>query len=101
MLRCEVNPHTTVLLLDRPERANAYDQALLRALEAALDAVTTPTVVIGSTGDGAFCAGADLKELPQGDPLRALDLLSQRVFERLARAPVSYTHLTLPTSDLV
>ena len=35
MLRCEVNPHTTVLLLDRPERANAYDQALLRALEAA------------------------------------------------------------------
>lgn len=87
MLRCEVNPHTTVLLLDRPERANAYDQALLRALEAALDAVTTPTVVIGSTGDGAFCAGADLKELPQGDPLRALDLLSQRVFERLARAP--------------
>ncbi|MCK6522501.1 enoyl-CoA hydratase/isomerase family protein [Myxococcota bacterium] len=87
MLQTQVDERTTTLLLDRPERAHAYDQALLRALDAALDEVRTPTLVLGSTGEGAFCAGADLKDLPLGDPLRALDLLSQRVFERLARAP--------------
>ena len=52
-----------------------------------LSAPATPAAVIQSAGAGAFCAGADLKELSQAAPESALDLRSQRVFDALARAP--------------
>ena len=82
-----VDGPVTTLRLNRPDRANAYDRATLEALDAALAAVATPVAVIASAGDGAFCAGADLKQMATADPLDALDLYSQAVFERLARAP--------------
>lgn len=77
------------ILLDRPERAHAYDRAHLEALEAAIIALEgeVAVMVIGSTGDRAFCGGADLGALSEADPLDALDLYSQRVFTRLAKSP--------------
>jgi enoyl-CoA hydratase/carnithine racemase len=79
-----------VLTLDRPDRAHAYDQAHIAALERGFDelALSVPVVVIRSTGDGAFCGGADLAELQGVDPLSALDLASQRLFNKIARSPV-------------
>ncbi|MFZ1827847.1 MAG: enoyl-CoA hydratase [Candidatus Competibacteraceae bacterium] len=54
------------LTLNRPKQYNALSQAMLGALQAALDAVATDTtvrvVVIAGNGP-AFCAGHDLKEM--------------------------------------
>ena len=79
-----------VLTLDRPERAHAYDRSHLADLDTGFDrlAESVPVVIIRSTGAGAFCGGADLQELGETEPLEALDLASQRVFDRIARSPV-------------
>ena len=54
------------LTLNRPKQYNALSQAMLGALQAALDAVaaddTIRVVVIAGSG-AAFCAGHDLKEM--------------------------------------
>ena len=86
-LKVEVDGRVTTLQLDRPRKAHAYHPALLDELEAAIDAVSTPVVVVSSTGDGAFCGGADLDAMKSVEPLAALDLRSQRVFDKLARSP--------------
>ena len=50
-----------VALIDRPERRNALDAELCEELTALLiDDAELGAVVIGGTGDKAFCAGADL-----------------------------------------
>jgi enoyl-CoA hydratase/carnithine racemase len=46
--------------LDRPERRNAIDLALVDELDAAFADVQDPVVVLGSTDPACFCAGADL-----------------------------------------
>ncbi len=63
--------HVRVLQLNRPERRNALSVGLTRALaEAALEADEDPEVrviVLTGSGDGAFCAGADLKDMRAND----------------------------------
>ena len=53
-----------VLTIDRPERRNALNADVIRALQEALDQVKSDdsirAVVLTSAGDEAFCAGADL-----------------------------------------
>jgi enoyl-CoA hydratase len=80
-----------LLLLDRPARAHAYNAALLDAFEEGLSRLEAQVgvIVVASTGQGAFCGGADLKELAAADPLSALDLRSQRLFTRLAQSPAT------------
>jgi enoyl-CoA hydratase len=75
-----------MLTLDRPNRAHAYDEAHLRALRAGFQALSesVSVVVVQSTGERAFCGGADLKSMKEATPLDALDLLSQRVFAEIA-----------------
>lgn len=90
-IHAHIEHDIAVLCLDRPSKANAYDRALLVAFDQALDRVLAQgprALVVESAGDGAFCGGADLAELAVADPIDALDLYSQRVFDRLARAPV-------------
>jgi enoyl-CoA hydratase/carnithine racemase len=89
-IHVEVHSGVGVLTLDRPDRAHAYDKAHIAALEKGFDelARSVPVVVIRSTGDGPFCGGADLDELQGVDPLSALDLASQRLFNKIARSPV-------------
>ncbi len=77
-----------VLTLDRPGKAHAYDRAHLDLLAAGLRALADcPVLVIRSTGDRAFCGGADLGAMEQAGPLDALDLRSQHVFTTLAGFP--------------
>jgi len=89
-VRVERKGAVGLLLLDRPEKAHAYDRAHLVALGAGLEALEgdVAVIVVGSTGDRAFCGGADLNAMKDATPLDALDLLSQRTFTRIARSPV-------------
>ena len=79
-----------MLTLDRPERAHAYDRTHLLELRAGFQSLaeSVAVVVVQSTGDRAFCGGADLKAMRDASPLDALDLLSQRVFAEIADSPV-------------
>ncbi|SBS76814.1 Enoyl-CoA hydratase/isomerase [uncultured Mycobacterium sp.] len=67
-----VDGHVARLTLDSPHNRNALSTRLVEQLHAGLrDAAADPavrTVVLGHTG-GTFCAGADLSEAPDGDPL--------------------------------
>jgi enoyl-CoA hydratase len=62
------------LLLDRPERRNALDVGLARALREALRRDETVPVILGSTDPTVFCAGADL-DVPDADRATVSDLL--------------------------
>jgi len=86
----DIREQVGLLTLDRPEKAHAYDRQHLEALRAGLERLekTVSVIIIGSTGDRAFCGGADLSEVGQADPLDALDLFSQRVFNAIAASPI-------------
>ena len=92
-IRVSVAGAVQTLTLDRPDRANAYGTALLDGLEEAIrawEAAPPAVIVVESAGEGAFCAGADQQEMAEAqrtDPLKALELRSQRLFTRLARLP--------------
>jgi enoyl-CoA hydratase/carnithine racemase len=62
------------LLLSRPERRNALDVRLARALRDALRRDWAKPVVLGSTDPRVFCAGADLT-IPDADRAAVSDLL--------------------------
>jgi enoyl-CoA hydratase len=63
--------HVRVLTINRPARRNALSRSLQAALiDAFLDAGPDPqvrTIVVTATGDKAFSAGADLKEIGSQD----------------------------------
>jgi enoyl-CoA hydratase/carnithine racemase len=60
------HPHVALVTLDRPEKANALDPAMLRELAAAWREIAgDPAIrcaVLTGTGERAFCAGMDMKE---------------------------------------
>jgi enoyl-CoA hydratase len=63
--RPQDHPHVALVTLDRPDRANALDPAMLSALagawrEIAADPELRCAVLTGA-GDRAFCAGMDMK----------------------------------------
>jgi len=76
------------ILLNRPAKAHAYHQAMLDELESAFETLSKeyPVLVVGSTGERHFCAGADIQELWEKTSLDALELRSQRIFEQLAQS---------------
>jgi enoyl-CoA hydratase len=67
-------PGVLRLRLDRPERRNALDRAVLEGLLDAFAAPDAPVVVLGSTSNAAFCAGADLR-LEDAERAEVSDLL--------------------------
>ena len=73
------------IVLDRPEKANAYDRAHLRELRAAIQYVSerSPVAIIESSHPRVFCAGADLNEMREATPDDARNLLSQAVFSAM------------------
>ncbi len=84
-----------ILTLNRPEKRNALDDALRRALAAALAEVEQDeairVVVLTGAGGKAFAAGADLKELGTRSVAEQTLLMTQpRIFDLLAavRRPV-------------
>ena len=81
------------LTLNRPDKLNAIDAAMLDALDAALGAIERDPEVraVVLTGAGrAFSAGADIKEWTALAPLefgRSWGLRGHRLFDRLAALP--------------
>jgi enoyl-CoA hydratase len=70
-LLIETRGHVRLLTINRPDRRNSLSRSLMGDLvEAFLSSSEDPEVraiVLTGTGDGAFCAGADLKEMREGD----------------------------------
>jgi 2-(1,2-epoxy-1,2-dihydrophenyl)acetyl-CoA isomerase len=72
-LRAEIDDGVAVITMNRPERRNAFSQAMMSAMAAVLAQVETDDavgcVVLTGAG-GAFCAGGDVKGMaarPAGD----------------------------------
>jgi enoyl-CoA hydratase/carnithine racemase len=83
-------PGVFSLVLDRPSRAHAYTHDMMRALGAAVAEATAAAarvVVVHSTGEGAFCGGADHASRAATTATEALALPAQAAFAALAAAP--------------
>lgn len=89
-IECNIDNHVATILLNRPHKANAYTPSMLMEFNRLWDTVENEAsiVTISSTGSGAFCAGADLNEIKKSKAEDALDLLSQRIFNRIAQSNV-------------
>ncbi len=91
MIQVERDGAVGHLVLNRPEKANAYDAAHLDVLLAGVNVLHDCAVVLVTAVGRSFCAGADLGELgarrEHADWKAALNLQSQRVFTAFARAP--------------
>ena len=83
------------LTLNRPQAYNALSEAMLEALQAALDAVMTDAtarlVVIAAAGK-AFCAGHDLKEMRTAPSLDYYE----RLFAQCGRMMMTIQKLPVP-----
>jgi enoyl-CoA hydratase len=91
LIRSRLDGPVGHLQLHRPEKANAYNRALLLGLRQALaswwDDDAVRVIVISGAGERAFCGGADLDEIARADHRAALDMLSAQVFGELAAYP--------------
>ncbi len=82
-----------LVTLDRPEALNALNFELLRDLGAALDQVAAGdarALLVTGTGDRAFCAGADVKELIGRSLAATLEgaAFGQAIFAKLDTLPI-------------
>ena len=84
-----------IITLNRPERHNAFDDALIGELSAAIDLMTAEpavrVVVVSSTGK-SFCAGADLNWMKRAATYSSEDNLRDArgladLMQRLAQCP--------------
>lgn len=77
--------------LNRPEKANAYNEAMLDTLAGAIENMATDdqvrVLIISGAGNRSFCAGADLDEIRQRNYADALNLKSPKVFDKIALFP--------------
>jgi len=91
LIRTSKNGVVGYLEIHRPEKANAYNQALLMELARSLDQMegdgTVRSLVIHGAGDRSFCAGADLEEMQIKDYSDALNLKSSKLFATIASYP--------------
>ncbi len=80
------------LRLNRPDRKNAYDEAMCAEITAAVnDAGGSGAAAVVVTGSGdSFCAGGFLKKLADPDPvqLRAMFFGSLQLFDAIRNAPL-------------
>ncbi len=81
------------IMLDRPEKLHAFDPEMLSALEDAIsdadESRVVRVIVLASTGQKAFCVGADILAWTALSPLEMWSewvRRGQRIFDRLERA---------------
>lgn len=91
-LQATVDGAVARVTLNKPERLNALDHAMLRELERLVgewdEAAGIHVLVLTGAGARAFCAGADLEVLSRMDEhgMREWELMGNRVLERLQSA---------------
>ena len=87
----EVQDGVATLTLNRPDKLNALDQAMVDGLHAALDlCAADPQVralVLRGAGEKAFAAGADVAQLRDRRAADALQAINASLFDKLARFP--------------
>ena len=83
-LRAEIDGGVAVITMNRPDRRNAFSQAMLSAMAAVLAQVEADDavgcVVLTGAG-GAFCAGGDVKSMA-ASPARLLLAEGPRTWPR-------------------
>ncbi len=82
------HPHVAVVTLDRPERANALDPAMLCELAAAWRRIAADTAlrcaVLTGAGERVFCAGMDMRAtIPLAQALARGERIDDAAFEGL------------------
>lgn len=92
MIRTDVSDGVAVVTLNRPERRNALNGALISALRSTMSAVDADgavSVIVLTGADPAFCAGIDIKELSRDREAasRQFSCLPRRA-NRAGRGPV-------------
>ena len=89
-IECHIEKNIAILELNRPTKANSYTPSMLKDMDDCWNRIEKQAriVIIQSTGDGAFCGGADLFEMNGVRAEDALDLFSQRLFNRIATSKV-------------
>jgi enoyl-CoA hydratase len=92
-VKFQINGSIARITLDRPEKLHALDPEMLSALEDAIGRAEQSrevrAIVLESSGDRAFCVGADILAWTALSPLEMwADWVrrGQRIFERLERA---------------
>jgi enoyl-CoA hydratase len=95
MINLSMRGHCALLTLERPEALNALSFGIIRDIGAAFDDVArmrnVRALLITGSGERAFCAGADIKELRRRaliDQKRGAEL-GQAVFAKLDTLPVA------------
>ncbi len=99
VLRVDTRDHVEIWTLNRPEALNAFNRALLEALNEQLDRIASSPpedlprcVVLAGSGDRSFSAGADLKErklMPPEEVPGFVNLISSTM-TRIAEAKVPF-----------
>lgn len=86
-IRLEIEDHTAILTVDRPEVRNALDTGTVHEIHAALDAIqadrTIRVLIVTGAGDKVFVAGADVNTLLARSSRETLDAANNRLFSRL------------------
>jgi enoyl-CoA hydratase/carnithine racemase len=82
------HPHVAIVTLDRPEKANSLDPAMLRELAAAWRRIAADDgircAVLTGAGDKVFCAGMDMTTtIPASQRLARGEKLDDETFEGL------------------
>ncbi|HTO52360.1 MAG TPA: enoyl-CoA hydratase-related protein [Myxococcota bacterium] len=82
------HPHVALVTLDRPERANALDPAMLGALAAAWREIAADPelrcAVVTGAGERVFCSGMDMRAtIPAAQALARGEKIDARDFEGL------------------
>ncbi len=91
VVKLERDGALAVVTLNRPERRNALDKAMIDALHGVLDALaeddTVGAMLLTGAGDKAFAAGADIAQLRDRRRREALQSINSRLFQRLEETP--------------
>jgi enoyl-CoA hydratase len=86
-IRLEIEDHTAVLTVDRPEVRNALDTGTVHEIHAALDSIqadrTIRVLIVTGAGEKVFVAGADVNTLLARSDRETLDAANNRLFSRL------------------
>ncbi len=75
VVRREVEDRVAIITIDRPQKLNALDRAVIGALRQEIDAAGADpavlAIVLGGAGGKAFVAGADIGQMAALDPVQA------------------------------
>ena len=79
------------VVLNRPEKRNAIDQAMIDDLHRAMDALeadeSVRVMVLSGAGGKALAAGADIAQLRERRAREALQIINARLFQRVEDLP--------------